>query len=719
MKTELPDNELSFESEAAEQDQSIDQLLAYLWWLIQQYYWVLLPISLLSLGGAYFWTQQQPRIFRASSKIVVYPDQSNILGKNIDPTGFMGSGKRFQFERFWNTQKEVLTSRPFLEKAMSRMGLSENPDFQKAIETDEDSDPQLEDRGIEYLLERLSVTRRPNSRVGIISVESPDAELSATIANGISEEYLEYVTNMQTGDLREVVHWFDEYVSEKGEELTKAQRKLQRFKQKHNILSLSYEDRQNLTAENRKSVNKELNKIRRTLSKKEALLEQIQDVRTTDASPAAIAGILKEESLDEAIARRNELQRQLATLRVEYLSKHPEVRKTQKQLTAIKENIEQDIESSIQTLKNRVQTLKKSERNLERRLATLNQDIFQLNELGVEYNQLKNKAENLEKMYESVLTRSSELNLSALHTEKNVEILEEATVPQNPVSPSLPLNLAFGLFVGLGLGGLSTLLLDSLDKTIKNVDELTYYTDEPLLGLLPSVGHRSSSTDTSPASKDLITHTHPRNAFSEAIKTVRTNLTFADRDKPSKTLLVTSPGMAEGKTLVSINLGISTAQSGEKTLIIESDLRRPRIHKALNLDPEHGIEDVLRGDLSVEEARCTTPIENLYILPCPNPPDHPAELLHSSDFRNLINSAEQSYDRVILDSPPTTSVSDALIMSRCVDGVIILTRFEKTDRNALAHTIDQFQAIDAPVIGYIANEVDSNISGYGYYYDYS
>ena len=90
MKTELPDNELSFESEAAEQDQSIDQLLAYLWWLIQQYYWVLLPISLLSLGGAYFWTQQQPRIFRASSKIVVYPDQSNILGKNIDPTGFMG-----------------------------------------------------------------------------------------------------------------------------------------------------------------------------------------------------------------------------------------------------------------------------------------------------------------------------------------------------------------------------------------------------------------------------------------------------------------------------------------------------------------------------------------------------------------------------------------------------------------------------------------------------
>lgn len=709
--------EINPRSVAGADDDSLGAILVHYWRLARTYYWLLLLVCIAGVTGAYYWTKQQPKIYQTSSKIVYHNSRGNILGRNIEQVELLNPGGRWQFEQFWHTQKEVLRANWFLERVAKREGLLDNPKF---MPDPPDGQTRSKEEAMQLAAGRISgmtdISLQRDSRVGVVTVRSKHPELATTLANGVADAYIEYTKEFQSGGMERITNWFDQYVAKKRTELEEAQTKLQKFQRDNNILSLSYEDRQKRISQNIEAVNGQLQTVQGKLSAEEALLEQIRTMEQSGDDLNAIADLVENEALKKLFAREAELEQELADLKTRYMAKHPQVSGVQEQLKVVRKNIQSEINRIRSATSNKVAVLRRQKGKLQGQLRGLEQQLAKLDEVGVEYGQLKHRAENLEEVYDTVLKRSSELNINSRYQRNDIEVLEHATVPENPVSPSLPMNLALGLLLGLSLGAGGTILLDTLDTTIKSEEDVEKYTDKPILAMLPKLdaGLLRGLETIGESAADTITHTAPKSSFAEGIKTLRTNLTFMSPDNPPETLLVTSPGPSEGKTLTSVNMAIAMAQSGQKTIIVDTDLRRPRLHKALGVEKKGGVTSVVTRGEPLETQVQSTVVDNLDALACGEVPPNPSELLHSEKFEGLLDQLRANYDRVIFDSPPLVAVSDALVLSQSVDGVLMMVEFAQTRRETLRHSLEQLHGIGAPLLGLVLNEVSARSGRYGY-----
>jgi capsular exopolysaccharide synthesis family protein len=711
-----------------DEGESAGETFAQYWRLIRNYYWIVIITCAVGASVAYFYTQRQPEIYRTSAKIVFHQSQDNIFGKQIDRVEMMNTEAGWGFRQFWNTQKEVFRSRWFAERILKRDPAEDDGvdkpllEYEKFLESEEDRDfDERVDAGIQKIKTAVSVELEPDSRVAKVTAETQDPKVAELIANRTANEYTDYTEEVQSKGLDKITKFFDERVSEKRTNLEKAQQKLQEFKQENNILSFSYEDRQNQTASSMASKTEQVDQIEKQLSDARSLLEQVRTLEEDDEQDErAIAYLVENESLKQMFQRESELETELARLKTEYLDEHPKVKAVARELEVVRDNIDEEIDKVKAGIQNRVNMLESQKSRVESQRASLKNQLLELDKLGADYQQLKNRKDNLQELYDAILQRASELDISSAYNSENIEILERARQPAGPVSPVLPFNLAIGLGLGamLGLGGI--VLIDALDTTIRSEEDLTQYTDKPILANLPeldeSVLAGLETIGETPA--DTITHTAPKSSFAEGIKTLRTNLTFMSPDDPPETLLVTSPGPGEGKTISSINLAIAMAQSGSRTLLVDTDLRKPRIHKALGVEKDSGVSSLIRGETTLAESTGATEIEGLDIITSGEVPPNPSEMLHSERFHDLVEEMGAAYDRVIFDSPPLAAVSDALIISNMVDGALLVVEFGKTRRETFLRSLEQLQGIGAPLLGHVLNEVRKDGAGYGYGYSY-
>ena len=709
-----------------EDENSLGEVIAQYWRLLRAYYWVILLAVAVTVSGAYLWTQRQAKIYKATSKVIFHQSNDNVLGKNIDQVNLLDPGNRWQFEQFWNSQKQVFQSRWFAKRVVEREGLATNQRFLPPLPEGQESRNQSErmEAAVDKIMAVAEINLADKSRVAVIDARLKVPELAKTVADGIAEAYVDYTKEYQSGGMKNITNWFDSHVKKKRQELEAAQSKLNGFKQKNNILSFSYEDRQNLTASNMEAVNEELVKTRQELSSMRARLRQIQKMTGPEASKiesSAVAELVENENLKKTLQRKAALEEKLARLETKYMEQHPKVRAVSSELDTIQANVDAQVSQIRASLRNNVEILERKKADLNAQLEDHKQELFRLNELGVKFRQLQNRKQNLQDVYNTVLERSSELNINSLYDRNNIQVLEHAQVPEQPVSPSLPLNLAIGLLVGLGLGGGGVLVIDALDTTIKSEEDISQYTDKPVLAVLPSLNKKvlDGLEVIGESAADTITHTAPRSSFAEGIKTLRTNVTFMSPDDPPQSILITSPGPQEGKTLTSTNFAIAMAQSGLDTLLVDTDLRRPRVHKALGLEKEPGLSGLVTGDVnSVASAVQPCSIKNLSALTAGEVPPNPSELLHSNTFESIYSELCQNFDRLIFDSPPLAAVSDALILSQIVDGVLLITEFGSTRRETLRRSLDQLHGIGAPLLGAVINDIKAEGPGYGYDYSY-
>lgn len=712
----------------ANDELSLGELVAHYWRLLRQYYWIILIAVIVCVAGAYLWTKQQPEIYQASSKIIFHQKRGSILGRQMEQVELIDPGGRWDFEMFWNTQKEVLRSRWFAERVVKREGLLDRQGF---LPPHQEGEARTEEEkmkaAVAQVLTVSTVRLERESRVGVVSVETKDPSLSADIANAMTDEYVTYTREFQSGGLKQIVNWFDNYVEAKQQELEQAQLDLQKYKQENDILATSFEKRQAISTEKMQAVGDQLTRNRGELADQEALLEQIEEMEREGQDLTAIAGLIenrfstgsRRSSIKEALQRQAELTEELAKLRTRYLESHPEVQEVREQLDVVNQNITAEVKRTRSEVENSVGALRKTEAKLKAELARHEQELRELSKLGVDYNKLSNRAENLEQLYETVLMRSSELGINSRYESKDIEVLEEAQSPENPVSPLLPLNLAVGLLLGLGLGVGATVLIDSLDTTVKREDDISQLTDKPILTTLPhlNAGVLRGLEVIGQSAADTVTYTAPKSSYAEGIKTLRTNLTFMSPDSPPELMLVSSPGPSEGKTITSVNVAIAMAQSGLKTLIVDGDLRRPRLHKALGLENTKGLSSLVTGEVELDEVVKGTVVDGLYTVTCGDVPPNPSEMLHSDRFHQIVEEMRGKFDRVIFDSPPLGAVSDALILSNIADGMLLVVKFAKTRKEMLARALDQLHGIGAPLMGMVLNEVSRDAGGYyGYKY---
>jgi len=343
----------------------------------------------------------------------------------------------------------------------------------------------------------------------------------------------------------------------------------------------------------------------------------------------------------------------------------------------------------------------------------LTQEAVELTEREGKYKQLTRDAKNAEEMHALLLRRLNESSLEEQDFANNIRVLDEARQPGGPISPNVRRSGMMGLALGFMLAFGLAFLIEFLDRTVKSQEDIETVAGLPFLGMVPSVGDPGDAP-----TPELFISKNPTSTVAECCRVVRTNIQFCSADKPMHTMLVTSSNPVEGKTLNVVQLGIVMAQNGLRTLLVDTDMRRPRLHKAMKLSNENGVSRVLVGESDLDSAIKTTDVPNLYALPCGPIPPNPAELLQTERFAALVAQLAGKFDRVIFDSPPILAVTDRVVLSRLVDGTVLVVRAGPTSPDALKRSKQALRNVGTQITGVILNDVNLKNPAYAGYYNY-
>ncbi|KJJ84490.1 chain-length determining protein [Candidatus Omnitrophus magneticus] len=389
--------------------------------------------------------------------------------------------------------------------------------------------------------------------------------------------------------------------------------------------------------------------------------------------------------LNKLLAKKSELEVLLSEKQEYYKAQHPEIL-----------GIKSELESIVKTIAN--------EKTKE----------LKIKDIEIEYNILLREVETRKEVYESLLKRIRETEITGGLKTTNVSILDIAQVPTKPTRPNKKLSLIITLFISVLSGSALAFLIEALDQTLKTPEDIKKFLNIPPLAGIPLPRDEEDKL----ISPEFITSKKPRSTIAEAYRSLRTSILFTAIEHKRKSLLLTSSCPQEGKTTTAINLAVVMAMAGEKTLLVDADLRQPRIEKVFNLKDKLGLSDVLIGNAKWEQMIIETNIKNLFILPAGSIPPNPSELLGSGKMTTFLEDIDKKYDRIIIDSPPVLAVTDAVILSGKVDGTIIVARASHTHRHAICQAKELIETVDtAHIVGMILNMVSINIgSGYYYYY---
>ncbi|MGB3057179.1 MAG: polysaccharide biosynthesis tyrosine autokinase, partial [Candidatus Omnitrophota bacterium] len=390
------------------------------------------------------------------------------------------------------------------------------------------------------------------------------------------------------------------------------------------------------------------------------------------------------EVLSDLLKRKSELEIEL-TEKLEYLKeKHPEVIGLKSELASVNSKITGETNTEI-----------------------LSKDK------EIQYNILKREVESNKQIYESLLKRIKEMEVTGELKTTNVRVIDKATIPKTPARPKKKINLLIALFMGLFGGSGLAFLFENLDQSVKTPEDIKNYIKLPALASI-AIPREEDEIAIQP---EMITSKKPRSTISEAYRSLRTSIMFTAVEHKRKSLIFTSSGPQEGKTTSAINLAIVMAQAGEKTILLDADLRQPKIEKNFNITSEHGMTEVLAGTEELDKVIRKTEIPNLEIITCGSLPPNPSELLGSKKMDDLLEELEKRYDRVIIDTPPVLAVTDAVVLSGKVDGTIVVVRAGETNRNAVLKTKEILTTVHSSnLIGVVLNMVETTKSGGHYYY---
>jgi capsular exopolysaccharide synthesis family protein len=360
----------------------------------------------------------------------------------------------------------------------------------------------------------------------------------------------------------------------------------------------------------------------------------------------------------------------------------------------------------IEAVKNDYLAAEAQEQSLVRALDAQKRDVLDLNRKSVEYGALQRQAASDREIYERLLTQTQTRGVTGKTADTNIQIVESAELPRSPVGPKRNQQLALTLFGGLLLALSAPLVRESLDNRVKSPADLERQVKLRCLAMVPIV-------PSDPLGKGPLL-TSDASAFNEAFRRVRTTIRLGSSESGTTRLLVTSAGPREGKSLIATNLAMALAQMNQRVLLIDGDLRRPKVHKMLGLPPFPGLADVLNGEAAVGDAIRQTTTPNLFVLPCGLKRRGSPELLSSSKFQHLVEDFDDSFDWIVFDTPPTGPVADACVIGQWVHHAILVVSADSTPMAAARATIEQLQAARIPIVGAILNRVDLEHSGYYY-----
>ena len=572
----------------------------------------------------------------------------------------------------------------------------------------------------------LRVSLIPNTRIIEIHYNSTDPQLAASAVNTLAATYVEQNFKTKFESTMQASDWLSKQLVDLQMKVETSQEKLVRYQKEHEILGT--DEKQNIITEKLDELNKEMTTAEFDRMQKEAMYRQTQS-DDPDAIAAAIdtgggAGALLGRLREQQAA----LRIQIADLNTQFGPSYPKIAQLNNQLKEIDSQLQSETNKGVDHLKGQYLAALQRETMLRGSFEKQKQEANKLNESAIEYSILKRDLDSNRTLYEGLLGKLKEAGVTAGLRSNSFRIIDAARVPTTPSEPNIPRNLSFALVLGVISGVGLAFLLESMDNSVRTPEQATALSALPSLGMIPlgsksdshgPTGKRLALTAASKEVVETVTLVRPQSQMAESYRALRTSLLLSNLGAPPKVIMVTSARPQEGKTTTSINTAIVLAQKGTRVLLMDADLRRPSIHKALGMGPRSGLSNVLTGNAAAQQTIVTSPIlPNLFIMPAGTPPPNPAELLASSNMRDVIAELRELYDHIVIDTPPTLSVTDAVVLSPRADATILVIRSGQTTKQALRRSRDILMQVNAHVAGVLLNAVDLSSPDYYYYYEY-
>jgi len=665
---------------------------------------------------AFVYTYRQPKVYEATCQVIIEPMAPQILPGSKDVVE-LGTGTFWANKEFYETQYRIIQSTSVGQRTAEKLSLQYDPDY--AAVAGPNHDLAALGRAIGG---QLTVKPLKDSRLALITVADRKPQRAALIANTVADTYIEYNLDYKLEGARSAMAWLAEQESDLKKQLESSEYKLYQYKKDRNLLAVSLDDKESMLSQNLANVNAKLTELHIKLLELDAKRKMIERARSNINEQETLPEIRENPTIGKLRESYVGLTKDLADLSSRYGPDYPKVKALAGQIDIVRKAYEQEIDAVLAAFEKSFEEASDNERALKTLMEQQKKEAIELSKIEVEYKPLQRAAEQEQKMYGVIASRQKEIDITGPMKTNNVRVLERAMVPTSPVRPKPVQNLLLGLLMGLGTGIGLAFAIEALDNTLKTQQDVEQLLGTPVLGLVPIIGAPPGGEAVQPSDnlreRDLGVFLDPKSIAAECCRSIRTNILFMSPDRPLKTILVTSPSPQEGKTTSAINLSVTMAEAGGRILIVDTDMRRPRLHRSFGVPNQTGISTVIVGKATLEEAVKRTDVPNLDVLTCGPVPPNPSELLHTERFGAVLAECLKIYDRIILDSPPTSAVTDSAVLGNLADGVILVIKAGETTREAAMHARRQLATAKARLVGVVVNAIDFSNPAYGYEYYY-
>lgn len=653
------------------------------------------------------------RIYEATSKLAIFPEDENAVSFKEGT----GASSTYDNDLALQTQASILLSDTLALKAMNVMHLDRDARFTGATSTSSAPSPKVfhDPRTVALLRQfhdGLKVEPVPGTRIILVSYSDPDPRLATEIVNTLVQTFIEANVRSKYESAAQTAEWLSSELSDLRRKVEQSEEKLVLYQKQHGILGI--DEKQNIVTAKLDQLNKDLTEAQTDRIQKESNYKFVMSANPVAADKAyPLEG---DPLLDRLLEKQADLNTQYAQVTTQFGAGYPKVAELSNQL----KQVGSEIAAEQARVRHRVQSeylaAAQREKMLTAAMEQQKQQANQLNQSAIEYSVLKRDADSNHQLYESLLQKLKEAGIAAGLRSSNIRVVDVAQVPDRPISPHVPRNLAFGILLGLGAGIALALVMESLDTTVRNVEEAKAICTLPALGMIPlqaspANGHWKRMLGAQPKSNGhnhfLISYDQPGSPVAESFRALRTSIVLSSFGTPPRVILVTSSLPREGKTTVSVNSAIVLAQRGNRVLLVDGDLREPAIASSFGLPSNEGLDQVLGGSQKFEDLVVSiTDIPKLFVLPTQSVLTQPAEILGTEAMKQCIARWRGEFDYVIIDTPPCLSFTDAVLLSREVDGVILVARWGQTTKAALRQASDLLVQVNASMIGLVLNAFD-------------
>jgi succinoglycan biosynthesis transport protein ExoP len=730
--------------------------------------YLLLTAAILGASVGFVAYLLAPRLYTSTATAEMSRNATSGLGlEDFSGVGSMGLSQDFMTDMV--TQQAVLSNGSTALSVIERLNLMSTPPYSQLTQRKEgkvssqesepslDQSPATRDAALGIFRNKLQVKLVKNTRLLTVSYTDPDPLRASQVANGVIESYLANYTKTRYDATVKASTWLNEQLTDLKLQAEDDRKQLTAMEQKDGIVSLSIPSSSPSSSSSSSSQESapseqslvanpdvaELMNLNQYLSQAElARIQQGTIYRLTQTSdPNALLDVngpklalgegtelaANGESMGLLQTLRNQestLKLRLAAEKVTYAAKNPVIVELQSQLNSVHTQIVGEMERLRSQAKKNYELAQQNEDVIRKQLEQQKQKVSALSNKVATFAFLQQQEGTSRKLYQDLYTRLQEADITAGVRSSGISVVDPARIPSALSSPDLKKDLVFGLAGGLFIGFLAGIILQLRDNTLNVPEEFEEHSPYPLLGVIPGFDVASRAlfgNSTAGKAEPLIDNAwilrEPKSQLSEAYRQIRTSILLSSIDQPPKVILFTSPVCGDGKSTSAYNLAVAFAAQSAKVLILNADMRKPSMGKLAGLTPSTGLSDILAGGNTFDEVvQVHAKLPTLHILLAGTIPPDPAELLGSKRFANLIAQLRERFDYILIDAPPVLLVTDPVVVYMGGDAVIVVLRAGKTQKQELRRFWTTLDKTKAHVLGFILNDFNPRLQGYGYGY---